>query len=264
MPCVAVSAAGGRVLAVPRGSGRSLASGGAGPPDLALCRAIGPLRPSRWRRKTESGVGPGARGGAPAPRRAPGGRGCALRRQASTVVAPKAHAASLRPSSRRSLLTEARAGSLMGTGWGKILSTLMETSSSACRTRHSWSVSRCRAGVAASVAGRTSPAGDAVVGAGTAAGVSGVAVGAGVGVVGVGFFLVVWLGADERARAAIGAGVVGAGVNSTCELGRHSARALEPYPDYRDSGVHVAGEGAGALGGATAAHQSFWDNGPRS
>ena len=46
--------------------------------------------------------------------------------------------------------------------------------------------------------------------------------------------------------------------------GRHSARALKPYPDYRDSGVQVAGEGAGALGGATAAHQSFWDNGPRS
>ena len=46
------------------------------------------------------------------------------------------------------------------------------------------------------------------------------------------------------------------------ELGRHSA--LKPYPDYKDSGVQVAGEGAGALGGATAAHQSFWDNGPRS
>ena len=30
------------------------------------------------------------------------------------------------------------------------------------------------------------------------------------------------------------------------ELGRHSA--LKPYPDYKDSGVQVAGEGAGALG----------------
>ena len=53
-------------------------------------------------------------------------------------------------------------------------------------------------------------------------------------------------------------------MNSTCELGRHSARSLKPYPDYKDSGVQVAGEDAGALGGSTAAYQSFWDNGPRS
>ena len=31
-------------------------------------------------------------------------------------------------------------------------------------------------------------------------------------------------------------------MNSTCELGRHSARALEPYPDYKDSGVLWLGE----------------------
>ena len=31
-------------------------------------------------------------------------------------------------------------------------------------------------------------------------------------------------------------------MNSTCELGRHSARALEPYQDYKDSGVPWLGE----------------------
>ena len=31
-------------------------------------------------------------------------------------------------------------------------------------------------------------------------------------------------------------------MNSTCELGRHSARALKPYPDYKDSGVPWLGE----------------------
>ena len=31
-------------------------------------------------------------------------------------------------------------------------------------------------------------------------------------------------------------------MNSTCELGRHSARALEPYPDCKDSGVPWLGE----------------------
>ncbi len=31
-------------------------------------------------------------------------------------------------------------------------------------------------------------------------------------------------------------------MNSTCELGRHLARALEPYPDYKDSGVLWLGE----------------------
>ena len=31
-------------------------------------------------------------------------------------------------------------------------------------------------------------------------------------------------------------------MDSTCELGRHSARALEPYPDYKDSGVLWLGE----------------------
>ena len=41
-------------------------------------------------------------------------------------------------------------------------------------------------------------------------------------------------------------------MNSTCELGRHSARALKPYPAYKDSRYRVAGGGAGALGGAAA------------
>ena len=31
-------------------------------------------------------------------------------------------------------------------------------------------------------------------------------------------------------------------MNSTCELGRHAARALKPYPDYKDSGVEWLGE----------------------
>ena len=31
-------------------------------------------------------------------------------------------------------------------------------------------------------------------------------------------------------------------MNSTCELGRHSARALKPYPDYKDSGVQWLGK----------------------
>ena len=31
-------------------------------------------------------------------------------------------------------------------------------------------------------------------------------------------------------------------MNSTCELGRHAARALKPYPDYKDSGVPWLGE----------------------
>ena len=31
-------------------------------------------------------------------------------------------------------------------------------------------------------------------------------------------------------------------MNSTCELGRHAARALEPYPAYKDSGVPWLGE----------------------
>ena len=31
-------------------------------------------------------------------------------------------------------------------------------------------------------------------------------------------------------------------MNSTCEPGRHSARALKPYPDYADSGVAWLGE----------------------
>ena len=30
-------------------------------------------------------------------------------------------------------------------------------------------------------------------------------------------------------------------MNSTCELGRHAARALKPYPDYKDSGVEWLG-----------------------
>ena len=31
-------------------------------------------------------------------------------------------------------------------------------------------------------------------------------------------------------------------MNSTCKLGRHAARALKPYPDYKDSGVPWLGE----------------------
>ena len=31
-------------------------------------------------------------------------------------------------------------------------------------------------------------------------------------------------------------------MNSTCKLGRHSARALKPYPDYKDSGVQWLGK----------------------
>ena len=31
-------------------------------------------------------------------------------------------------------------------------------------------------------------------------------------------------------------------MNSTCERGRHSARALEPYPDCKDSGVQWLGK----------------------
>ena len=31
-------------------------------------------------------------------------------------------------------------------------------------------------------------------------------------------------------------------MNSTCELGRHSAHALKPYPDYKDSGVQWLGK----------------------
>ena len=36
-------------------------------------------------------------------------------------------------------------------------------------------------------------------------------------------------------------------MNSTCELGRHAARALKPYPDYKDSGVAWLGRGAVSL-----------------
>ena len=46
--------------------------------------------------------------------------------------------------------------------------------------------------------------------------------------------------------------------------GRALREMFRPPFEIKDSGVQVAGEGVGALGGATAAHQSFWDNGPRS
>ena len=31
-------------------------------------------------------------------------------------------------------------------------------------------------------------------------------------------------------------------MNSTCELGGHAARALKPYPAYKDSGVEWLGK----------------------
>ena len=46
--------------------------------------------------------------------------------------------------------------------------------------------------------------------------------------------------------------------------GRALREMFQPPFEIKDSAVQVAGEGVGALGGATAAHQSFWDNGPRS
>ena len=46
--------------------------------------------------------------------------------------------------------------------------------------------------------------------------------------------------------------------------GRALREMFRPPFEIKDSAVQVAGEGVGALGGATAAHQSFWDNGPQS